>query len=389
MPAGLWGAALTHDNIINSYFSRRANYMTLIARFFDRETIVYLGDILLSSKEEPLHSVSIPTADDINALMRPAAPPTFVVGTVQKVNLVNDRLLFAWAGSYEQARSICQSLSSALEGGLAPENIQDFILRERPSFRDGVSLLGTAINIEGDTLRVHNFSYRSYRMGVPELRGDVAGTGSKSFVSLLTDMTQGANAVRAVNQGQNILNLGMSTSGVLTGNDMAFAAGIVAGWGGGFELAILSDKKKFKKISNIIHVPWEIVKNEQGLLILQMVPRIARYAYHGSNLIVKVLDLQKPDVADLAIHVVRPLLAETEYIEPTPEPMHDFSYATLQCHIRLPNGHVIQATFADAQGLNQINVKNVDGITKLSISPLLFGSIAEKVTKIFGQPVYG
>ncbi len=363
--------------------------MTLITRLVDRSACVYIGDILLLHDEDPGHPINIPTGKDINSLLLPAAPLRRIVGTAQKINILDDRLIVAWAGSKEQAQGLCTGLLSAFREGLSIEELGSFVRREHFSYRNNVSLLGTAIRVHDDaeSIDVANFSYRSERVGVPHFEAHVAGTGSRDFVHLLSQIPDNLRNGDECNQGQRLLDVATSLAGQLAGLDIANGYGLLRGWGGGFEAAFLSARLRFEKVGDVLHVPWEVLPSENESYVLSMVPRIVKYRYVGDTLIVSVLDLQNPTgQADLAVHVVPPLL---EGCGPVVEisDAADFSHTRLQCHIRLPDSRFLQLTKVDPVGLNGIGVIMDDKSVKIRVDDQLFELIGSKCAGVLGKKV--
>ena len=97
--------------------------MTLIARARIGSVPVYWGDLLLSMKGDNARPVNIPAADNVNALL-PTKRSRSISGTTQKLNIISDRLIIAWAGNHIHARATIREIADLERAGkLCRENI--------------------------------------------------------------------------------------------------------------------------------------------------------------------------------------------------------------------------------------------------------------------------
>ena len=84
--------------------------MTMIARLTRNGVPLYLGDLLMTRDGRGSEKIDIPTVADVNAKFPPEVARS-VVGLAQKLNLISDRLVVAWAGNLLQARSLIREIA--------------------------------------------------------------------------------------------------------------------------------------------------------------------------------------------------------------------------------------------------------------------------------------
>jgi len=367
--------------------------MTIIARITKGNLPLFVGDILLSSKEHPRIPVSLPTTTgDVNQYFLQRAT-TYVAGVVQKVNILADGLVVAWAGKEDQARILCQALQIAFQGGVEPDRLAAIIRTEQFRYRDDVSLLGSVMfEKDGDTI-FHNFGYRTQRAGVPHLRVDVGGNGALEFTTLLTSLASTFSFGKGAAAGsdpERILGFGRLLVGTLMGNEHATGGGVARGWGGGFELALpmmTSERPKFEKQSIGLHVPFEVIE-ENGYPVLVAIYRFIKYSYEGERLVIRVLDLKADGYADLGVHLVSPLLAENPNLEITREEMYNFDHTLLQCHIReVKSGRAVQSVKFNPAGLDDVVIRRDGDGTILEIKTSLLQRLSEQASTAFGYNI--
>jgi hypothetical protein len=91
--------------------------MTMIARLRRNGVPLYLGDLLITREGGGFETIDIPTVADVNAKL-PSGVARSVVGLAQKLNLISDRLVVAWAGNLLQARSLIREIAERVAEGL-------------------------------------------------------------------------------------------------------------------------------------------------------------------------------------------------------------------------------------------------------------------------------
>ena len=171
-----------------------ANYsqftMTLIARIRKDGVPVYVGDLLLSREGETRQPISIPVADDINSKL-PLGTSWSIVGTRQKLNIINDRLVVAWAGHQVQARVLAKEIRDAVAAGATSyKEICRVIEGVEERDRNDVALIGTALTPDQQGIRLEHFSYAADKATIGSTELVAAGTGADDLLRLLPQFAE-------------------------------------------------------------------------------------------------------------------------------------------------------------------------------------------------------
>src|SRR5262249_5218892 len=132
--------------------------MTMIARIIRDRVPIYLGDLLLSGEGNGNRDLDIPAIAKINARL-PGGTSRSVIGLTQKLNLISDRLVVAWAGNVLQARLLIREISEAVAGGASTWQEVGHVLQQTPeSDRNDVSLIGSIlVPSQGPKLGLQHF----------------------------------------------------------------------------------------------------------------------------------------------------------------------------------------------------------------------------------------
>jgi hypothetical protein len=96
------------DGVFNKSFGE--GQMTSIAGFSIEKRPVLIGDLMLSGPELSQRSLSIPTIGDSRNVF-PEGSGTVLTGLIQKVNVLSDNFMIAWAGRAFVARTVIRELN--------------------------------------------------------------------------------------------------------------------------------------------------------------------------------------------------------------------------------------------------------------------------------------
>ena len=313
--------------------------MTLIARLTRNGTPLYLGDLLISREGKTSERVDIPTVANINAKLPPDITRS-VVGMSQKLNLISDRLLVAWAGNMLQARLLTREIAEKVADGIATkwQDIGAIIDRIPEGDRNDVSLIGTILNPGIDIQHFHLCAQKKLVNGIEIV---TAGSGADDLIALAsqTGVIQTGttdNFLWAVKQG-------LSLAAALVGYELSTGDNILNWWGGAIEIAGIANGR-FRKASNILHSIWQATMTDKDRYEIRLIPKFIKYDYFEDVLLVQTLDVSDPlgvgtgEVNEHALWCYTPLLKNRNQYDFSKLVIPDFSHHTLCCFISMPSG---------------------------------------------------
>jgi hypothetical protein len=273
--------------------------MTLVARFLKRNVPFIVGDLLVSK----------PSWQDVNSNM-PTIPrrAQAMVGVnlgsqdwaaselVQKVILLNDRVVVGWAGKMSVAREVLGRLRNDLANVESQSHLDSVLDRISATELREISLLGFALI--GDAL--YSFdrgpgiaSFQSTRFQQLTL----TGTGIESFLRLKDLERTYELHTSEPNPGTRAVIDVVQVVGNLIATEMLTLETLLANYGAGFEIAFLSHDK-FEKFDEMLYTVWQatFVGEEVSVDFLHMF----KYAYAHEDLAIRVadIDLKSNHVAD-------------------------------------------------------------------------------------------
>ena len=243
--------------------------MTLVASFSVRGHPVLIGDIMVSQPADdrdygPFH---IPTHSDVNKFA-PKLSGWVVSGLVQKVAVLSDRLVIAWAGSAISAQALTNDL-------LGEERHDSFEHIERKLYEwgheTGFDLYVTGLYIperSAEVTQIIQFGWDS-ETGLGSNHVEVngyedcyyGGTGGDAFLKTISACRvkpgQGSSPF------ENALLLSLSHLGMLAGDQMLKGKGIQELFGGAFECATFL-QGRLQKVSDISYHLWHAQLNGSG-----------------------------------------------------------------------------------------------------------------------------
>lgn len=99
--------------------------MTVIAGLLLNNVPALLGDVLVTAPGPSDKELSTPTAGNVNTFFE--LQYAHVPALRQKVNILSDKVMVAWAGSYLHARALVREMKAELDRGSRPEVITDIL----------------------------------------------------------------------------------------------------------------------------------------------------------------------------------------------------------------------------------------------------------------------
>ena len=318
--------------------------MTLIAQVSIRGAPFILGDVLLSSERRAGLRRNLPLVGNINQVLANRGQPFEVVGFVQKVNILSDRLVIAWSGPFLQAERAARVLSAiSSDRNLSRADIKMELDAIDPDRIDKLQMIGMLVtDVSGATITGSPFSLRVPYTEVPGL-GTVyaAGTGKGEFIRQLgvTDWTLGGVA--------NELHVAHFMLGDLVNMEYRRGGTIENRWGGGFEaVTFASDSGRFQKVGDVLHTFWTVDMRSPDKA--QFVPMFYKTTYWRDALIIRYarFDSVSERTFQLAMNsfeLIPPLLKDEKEYDLEELGSVDFSHKVLCCHVSVlkPEGRSV------------------------------------------------
>lgn len=307
--------------------------MTLIATLCIDNYPVLVGDLLLSGPERA-NVMAIPTVGDVREVF-PTGSGWSIVGLKQKINIITDNCIVAWAGSECAARTVVTELRDmSAKQSLSLDSIASYFRNLDAGIRDqGVSFVGWIKDPNG----IESFGYDCEGFEHPWL-GSVrlAGTGTQALYRLLMNfprvVTQESRATNALEQA---ITQSLMTTGLMLQEELASRQSLLTFYGGGYEVASLV-RGSFQKVGNITYVFW-IAKHNHGRLELSLPFCAQKYDYVNDLLLIRAahfnanVESTKAATVKESLHVVAPL-----YRRPTVEELNTLRPPSFQsrftCH---------------------------------------------------------
>ena len=346
--------------------------MTLIGRFTFSGYPVLFGDILLSRNDNaPHHPITVPSLNDINANLDDSAWG-YAAGTVQKLNIVNDNLMIAWAGDFLQARHAVRHLDDAVQKGASTSQDAFRALSEIETETADISLTGLIVRPDGRPNGVHvasfNLDMETHTINGIDVR--LAGTGSWHASELLPHIINPSVHSQPVEQA--IYN-GVALSGALIGQEMNTPGILGQMWGGALEIGFVANGR-LQKLDRVLHLQLRVRHAGQNMVEMSLWPKLVHYRYLGSYLYVSTFEAYENGPAKEERFLIGPLLKdENAPIELAIE-VPDWSYEYLCCFIAFDQGlsNSGYTVIAIRSSENQIGIARDGKTIGLRYDPELF-----------------
>jgi hypothetical protein len=301
--------------------------MTLIASFAIQSFPVVFGDLLLTGPTgAATRIVTTPAQGEVQDFF--GSSGWGVSGLTQKVNLVNDRCIVAWSGSWLGARvAISELRALARKEPLTVDKVLQYLKSEPDLTQHPASFVGLIHDQEG----LHKFHAYADERNFSHL-GNVFLSGSGSPAISEFDELMASSESRssgAVNPAATAVSSGLILGGILLQSELRggdAAATIRNMFGGGYEIAFFSDGR-VQKLSEITYVIWDAeraateTKISHPLLVVKqqyagdyLMIRSVRIASSADDPVPRVLDEQRHAIAPMFEGARRPTIAELKSI---------------------------------------------------------------------------
>jgi hypothetical protein len=215
---------------------------------------VVFADLLISGPERPDSVPDISLAGAITSVF-PAGSDWSILGLNQKVVLLGDNCVIAWAGNIVFARTVIAGLRAlASQVPLSLPIIETYLAELDPTMKDQISFVGW---VRGDEV-FHQFWYRA-DIAKSALFGRVSAAGSAAtrFVMLASQISGGSWST----PGQALAGLERAISSMLSATSLLLQAelsnedNLLQYFGGGYEIATFIGNK-FAMVGDIAFVFW-------------------------------------------------------------------------------------------------------------------------------------
>jgi hypothetical protein len=209
--------------------------MTIIGHFRSFGSPTLIGDLLISSPEDPGTPVHIPFSRNINERIVPGTAH-YVVGLSHKVILLNTNFAVAWSGNYLQARHFISTLEPLRNLRIIdPGFVRQMMENVDDALKDDLSLIALVLTDGRSEIICHR------TQAVPDVEPitDIAcaGTGSAEFREIIGQL---ARNIRPTNSSATDAELregfDLTLISALNGEEFASPRPLQRGWGGSFEL---------------------------------------------------------------------------------------------------------------------------------------------------------
>lgn len=311
--------------------------MTLITSLSRRDIDipVLIGDLLITGpmEQQREQSIGLPTVGDSGEVFGDSG--WGITGIKQKLVILSDTCIAAWAGLYVNARAVLaeiKALDQITEAGI------DRVLDDNKDLLDGLTLIFHFT--ENDKLVIVGWSAVSDDDG--EVRIVAGGTGSDMALEMgkicLKEM-QTIQREGKENAGNWIYSIAATYVGVMLQAEFrsgAAADSLLHMFGGGYEIAFPSGGK-FEKLGNITYCIGTVNYDSDAKDLDGRYPQyVVRQEYSGGYLLLRVADLKfngsNFEIKREQCHIVGPMFPTTD--KPNEEVLRNLSLqATNMVHI--------------------------------------------------------
>ena len=311
--------------------------MTIIAAFGINGCPIVFGDLLVTGPASAKggKKVSVPAVGYVHEFF--GASGWTVTGLHQKVTIISDNCVLAWAGSLIGARNAISELKTiAKRKTLTCEDVLRFLRNDPELARHPAGFVG--ILLEGKSIK--QFKYQAEDFLSDSLgRVYLAGSGSHA-VHEFSDLMNSVNfrTKGKVNLVAHAFGRALSLGGMLLQSELGgreSAATIMNMFGGGYEIASYYNGR-VQKLDDVSYVIWdaELMDDEIRLSLPQLIVkqkyvsdflliRSMRTAGNDAGPVLRVIDDQR--------HIIRPMFDSRLELVP-----HDWANLSLEssliCH---------------------------------------------------------
>ncbi|MDF1778695.1 MAG: hypothetical protein P1V13_21935 [Rhizobiaceae bacterium] len=311
--------------------------MTLIGRLSFSGFPVMFGDILLSrTNQDYPQPINLPAMSDVNSML-PDEAWGYVSGVTQKLNIIDNNFMVAWAGNYLQARFAISHLKKAIRAGAATSaDIKTALNDIAPEIQE-ISLLGLLVRPNGQPNGVHIASFavdvETYNINDVDVR--LAGTGQWHVKELLPHAIQRNDQIPLIEQA---INSSIALSGALIGREMDTASNLAQMWGGAIEIGFVANGR-LQKLDRVLHIQSRVVHMGDGVVEFQFWPKLTHYRYLEQYLLISTIELFEQGQPKLERYLVSPMIRNSPpTIEKDSQYHLDFAYDYVCCYTSFEDG---------------------------------------------------
>ena len=312
--------------------------MTIIMGYTVGIVPIVMGDILVTREgafDSAFNRLAFGRMDD--------KAPAHVTMLRQKVNIINDNVILAWAGDFFQARAAFRHITETLERRPeAADDIRAVIAAIPEAERDDLSLIGFIRNPASTKFFFEGIK----RIDVQALQNAVvAGSGMGYVGQLIGELEYSYRTGRNVDMPDPIKAVlyAMEIAAKAAGMEHASGENLVDCWGGAIEVASF-EQERAKKLSDALYLFWDFHTEAGGRL--ELVPKFVKVEYHNDLLVIFLLTGRGPSRKELTFDVgvwgVPPLLSSYHKGEVVQVPRPTFAHDFLCSQVVLRTGTAVR-----------------------------------------------
>lgn len=234
--------------------------MTSILAFEISNAPILVADLLLTADKKGANNSKIPLIDDLKYIV-PSDAKFSVVGTKQKLVILNGIICVAWSGRLIFARSLLKYLETLEieQDGVKHQKFAEFMSNYPKEDLGDLEFIIYARDPSGGFSWLSNIP--PFELGMfQNIR--VAGSGTPHVISYLETISE----VEINGSGSEYFDISMRAltyASLATVEQAVSGAGIADRWGGGFEV-VLYDGVRLYKLGPILWVYCDISINKTG-----------------------------------------------------------------------------------------------------------------------------
>jgi hypothetical protein len=284
--------------------------MTVIVGLLINDVPALLGDVLITAPRPSDKQAPTPTLENANSYFEPHY--AHVPRLRQKVNILNDKVIVAWAGSPLHARALLREMKEALDGGAEPEAAIEIVRSWPEEDKKDISIIGLARGPKitrfvwnGEILHVESSVFKKVVIG---------GSGMNDVGALIRHMEKGNIGVEDRMPDTPKMPLyALALGSQAAGWEYITQENLSNSWGGIVETGMFNGGVA-SKVGEILYSFWEF-DVEKNMLVPR--PTFIKQEYQGDLMVTYTLSADEgPRVV-----VVPPLLSnyrDDERIEVAP-----------------------------------------------------------------------
>jgi hypothetical protein len=260
--------------------------MTLISTLVIDKYPILIGDILISGIENLGDKVSIPTIGNVHEVF-PEGSGFTITGLRQKINLISDDCVIAWAGDMLPAMLVIKELREiAAKELISFDRLSEYFNNIREDIQNLGHFQITGWVKEPKGLRSFGFPYCNRYNSSESSHIITYGTGSEMLYESLINFTFSSNLI---NGSPNVLESAvvktLARSSVFLQHEMMTNNSLLNFFGGGYEIATLVNGK-FQKVGDITYVFWQVQKIGDTIQVLFPIA-VFKYEYLNDILLIR------------------------------------------------------------------------------------------------------